>query len=197
MIANMGSMGVGQAAGIMVGQNLGAQKPDRARSAVKWALGYVASVQGILIGLIVLFPAFFLSIFSKDAELIATSTTWLCIQAFGFFGMAFSMVFMQSFNTAGDTMIPMIVTLISIWGVQQPLAIMLSRSATNWTVFGWSIPSPTLANLGQYGIAWAIVLAISVRLLIYIPYFIWGPWTKKQVLGAAPGRRGMVFAGAH
>ncbi len=197
MIANMGSMGVGQAAGIMVGQNLGAKKPERARSAVVWAMGYITSVQSVLIGLIVLFPAFFLSIFSKDADLIRNATAWLHIQAVGFFGMAIGMVFQQSFNTAGDTMVPMLVTLASIWGVQQPLAIMLSGAAADWTVLGWAVPIPTIANLGQYGIAWAIVLAIGVRLLIYFPYFIWGPWTKKQVLGDGPGGRGMGMRGGH
>ena len=197
MIANMGSMGVGQAAGIMVGQNLGAKKPERAKSAVLWAMGYVTSVQSVLIGLIVLFPAFFLSVFSNDAELIQNATAWLHIQAVGFFGMAIGMVFQQSFNTAGDTMVPMLVTLASIWGVQQPLALMLSGAAADWTLFGWAVPIPTVANLGQYGIAWAIVLAIGVRLLIYFPYFIWGPWTKKQVLGGPGGRGAMGMRSAH
>jgi putative MATE family efflux protein len=198
MIANLGSMGVGQAAGTMVGQALGAKKPERAKSAVLWALAYTTLLKGIVIGLIVLFPAFFLSIFSEDAELLGTAQTWLYIQAVGFFAMGASMVFMQSFNTAGDTMVPMVVTLISMWAVQQPLAIMLSGVAIDWSIFGWVIPVPTIANLGQYGIAWAVVIAIAVRLLIYVPYFIWGPWTKKQVLGGGRGGgMGMGMRGGH
>ncbi len=190
MIANMGSMGVGQASGIMVGQNLGANEPQRAKTAVKWALGYVLLANAIVLGIIVAFPTLFLSIFSRDAELVVTAKNWLYIQAIGFLVMGAGMVFMQSFNTAGDTMVPMLVTLVSIWGVQQPLAIMLSGAATNWSIFGWAVPVPTLLNLGEYGIAWAIVLAMGVRLLIYFPYFIWGPWTKKQVLGAGRGDGG-------
>ncbi len=199
MIANLGSMGVGQAAGIMVGQNLGASKPERARSAVLWSITYTMAMKAVVLGLIVAFPAFFLSMFSHDKDLIATSTTWLYIQAVGFFAMGASMVFMQSFNTAGDTMVPMLVTLISMWGVQQPLAIMLSGAAADWTVFGWHVPVPTLVNLGQYGIAWAIVIAIAARLLIYVPYFIWGPWMKKEILGGPGGRRGigMGIGGGH
>jgi Na+-driven multidrug efflux pump len=191
MIANLGSMGVGQAAGIMVGQNLGAKKPERAKSAVLWALAFTTLLKGIVIGLIVAFPVFFLSIFSDDAELLGTAKIWLYIQAVGFFAMGASVVFMQSFQTAGDTMVPMVVTLISMWAVQQPLAIMLSGVALDWTIFGWVVPVPTIANLGQYGIAWAVVIAIAVRLLIYVPYFIWGPWTKKQVLGGGGRGAGM------
>lgn len=194
MIANMGSMGVGQAAGIMVGQNLGAGKPERAKSAVLWSIGYTMAIKAVVLGLIVAFPTLFLSIFSHDKELVATSTTWLYIQAVGFFAMGASMVFMQSFNTAGDTMMPMFVTLISMWGVQQPLAIMLSGAAADWTIFGWAVPIPTVANLGQYGIAWAIVIAMAARLLIYVPYFFWGPWTKKEILA---GGRGMGMRGGH
>ena len=197
MIANMGSMGVGQASGIMVGQNLGAKEPQRAKTTVKWALGYVVLANAIVLGLIVAFPTLFLSIFSRDAELVVTAKNWLYIQAIGFLVMGAGMVFMQSFNTAGDTMVPMLVTLVSIWGVQQPLAIMLSGAATNWSIFGWAVPVPTLLNLGQYGIAWAIVLAMGVRLLIYLPYFIWGPWTKKQVLGAGLGGRSTGMRRAH
>jgi Na+-driven multidrug efflux pump len=95
-------------------------------------------------------------------------------------------------------MVPMLVTLISMWFVQQPLAIMLSGVASNWTIFGWAVPVPTIANLGQYGIAWAIVIGIGVRLFIYVPYFIWGPWTKKEVLGGARrGGMGMGMRGGH
>jgi hypothetical protein len=53
-------------------------------------------------------------------------------------------------------------------------------------------------NLGQYGIAWAITLSAAARLLLFIPYFFWGPWTKKQVLGGER-RQGMRMSmgGAH
>jgi Na+-driven multidrug efflux pump len=71
---------------------------------------------------------------------------------------------------------------------------MLSGAAANWTIFGWAVPVPSVINLGEYGIAWAIVLAMGTRLLIYLPYFIWGPWTKKQVLTVG---RGMGMRAGH
>jgi len=188
MITNLGSQGVGQASGIMVGQNLGAKKPERAKSAVLWAIAYVSAVKVVVVGLMLAFPVLFLSIFSRDAELINTATIWLYIQGVGFFLTGAALVFQQSLNTAGDTMVPMVVTLVSVWGVQQPVAIMLSGVAVDWTIFGWSVPVPAIANLGQYGIAWAVVIGIGVRLFIYVPYFTWGPWTKKEVLGGGQQR---------
>jgi putative MATE family efflux protein len=85
MITNLGSMGVGQASGIMVGQNLGAKKPERAKSAVVWAIAYISAVKLVVVGLLLAFPVLFLSIFSKDVELINTARFWLYIQGVGFF----------------------------------------------------------------------------------------------------------------
>jgi putative MATE family efflux protein len=183
MVANMGVMGMGQASGIMVGQNLGAGKPQRARAAIAWAIGYVMLLNAVLVGLIMAFPRPFLSLFSRDQELLPVAVHWLRIQGIGFFFMGAGMVFMQSFNTAGDTFIPMIVSLASIWGIQQPVAIMLSGTAEGWRLFGASVHLPTVLDLGEYGIAWGIVAGMAARLLVYFPYYLWGPWWKKRVFG--------------
>ncbi|MBI4498282.1 MAG: MATE family efflux transporter [Chloroflexi bacterium] len=181
MFVNLGSMGLGQSCGILVGQNLGAQQPDRARATVWWALGYVVLVNLVVGGLILLFPYLFLLLFTRESQLLEVAVPWLQIQVLGFIVMGAGMVFMQTFNTAGDTSIPMVVTLVTIWGIQQPAAIMLSGVAQHWELFGWAVAVPTIGDLGQFGIAWAIVLAMAARLLIYFPYFLWGPWLKKQV----------------
>ena len=82
---------------------------------------------------------------------------------------------MQTVQTAGDTLFPMIVTLVTIWGVQQPLAYWLSDT-----------------SLGQYGVAWAVSIALASRLLFYVPYFYWGRWMRVRMFentrgGAPPG----------
>ncbi len=174
MFANLGSQGLGQASGIIVGQNLGAGRPERAKQTVLWATGYVMAVKSVFGAVIFAFPFFFLSIFNQEPELLSVATVWLRIQVAGYLAMGVGQVAMQSFQTAGDTLVPMIVTLFSMYGVEVPLALVL----TSWT------------DLGQFGVAWAIVAAMLVRPLIYIPYFFWGPWTKKQVLGGPAGRMG-------
>jgi Na+-driven multidrug efflux pump len=177
MFANLGSQGMGQASGIIVGQSLGAGKPERAKQTVLWATGYVVVMKSIFGAIVFAFPLLFLSIFNQEAELLTVATVWLRIQVVGYLAMGVGQVAMQSFNTAGDTLAPMLVTLVTIWGVQQPLAFYL----------------PHVFDLGQYGIAWAITAAMIARLFFYIPYFFWGPWTKKQLLaGGGGGRRRMA-----
>jgi len=161
MLAMMGAMGLGQSAGVMVGQNLGAGKPDRAKKSVLWALLFVLGINVVVSSLMLAFPRAFLSIFNGDAALLDEAVQWLRIQVLGYFVMGLGMVYAQSYNTAGDTLVPMVVTLVSIWGVQQPLAVLLPR-----------------AGLNEFGIAWAVVIGLAVRLCIYAPYFFYGRWMR-------------------
>ena len=133
-------------------------------------------------GLMFLFPKALLGIFTRDADLLVIAVPWLHIQVLGFMGLGVGMVFQQTFNTAGDTFIPMIVILASVWGIQQPLAIMLSGIGANFSLFGLQIPLPTIGHLAQFGIAWAIAISVGARIAIYFPYFLWGPWMKKKVI---------------
>jgi len=165
-VVNFAAGGTGQASGVIVGQSLGADRPQRARQTVLWGVAivtYVALISGCLV---IAFPQVLLSIFNPDPDLLVVATVWLRIQAVGFMVVAPSRVFNQSFSTAGDTLTPMLVTLLTVWGIQQPLAFVL----------------PRITDLGEYGVAIAPVIAQFSRNLIYFPYFFWGPWLKKQVL---------------
>jgi putative MATE family efflux protein len=164
MLAMMGAMGMGQSAGVMVGQNLGAGKPERAKKTVAWALLFVTAMSASIVIWMVIFPEAFLRIFNNDQELLNEASHWLRIQALGYFVMGTGMVFQQSYNTAGDTMVPMLTTLISIWGVQRPLALLLPK-----------------LGLEEFGIAWAIVIGMAVRLMIYLPYYFHGRWLRVKL----------------
>ena len=172
MFANLGSQGVGQASGIIVGQNLGAGKPERARKTVLWATGYVVVAKSVFSLFVFFFPELLLSIFSRDQEFIEVASTWVRIQAFAYIAMGVGQVAMQSFMTAGDTLFPMLVTLITMWGIQQPLAYLFSQEL----------------GMGQYGIAWAISISMFARLFFYVPYFFWGRWLRVDVFKDDPGR---------
>jgi putative MATE family efflux protein len=165
MFANLGSQGFGQASGVIVGQNLGAGRPDRAKQTVLWAIGYVMSVKAVLTVLLFFFPTVFLSLFTRDQALLDVASTWVRIQCVGYLAIGSGQVFMQSFMTAGATMFPMIVVLITIWGVQQPLAHFLSQDT----------------SLGQYGIAWAVSIAMGARLFFFVPYYLSGRWLRAKV----------------
>tara|TARA_B100001750_G_scaffold135941_1_gene108145 strand:- start:2030 stop:3547 length:1518 start_codon:yes stop_codon:yes gene_type:complete len=163
----MGSMGLGRASGTLVGQNLGAGRPDRARQAIWWSIAYITLIRGSLGIILMIFPVFFITIFSGNKDLVEVAIWWVRIQALSGLVMGSGMVFTQSFNVAGDTMAPMIVTFIAMVAVELPLAFVLSQ----WT------------PLGQYGIPIAITVAMVVRTAVYFPYFLKGRWSRVNPLG--------------
>jgi putative MATE family efflux protein len=166
MFANFGSMGVGQAAGTMVGQNLGAGRPDRARQSVGWALVYVSVAKGVIGGLLMLFPAAVVVVFTGEADVVALASVWLRIQVVAAIFMGLAMVFQQSYNTAGDTLAPMVVTLLAVWCVELPLAWWLSHGA----------------GVGVLGIGYAAIAGMAARVGCYVPYFFWGRWLRVKVI---------------
>ena len=87
----------------------------------------------------------------------------------------------QSFNTAGDTMAPMLVTLFSMWVLEIPLALMLTGTTHTFGLFGGSFTLPVLAHLNEFGIAWAIVIAMVARFGLYMPYYMAGRWLRISV----------------
>ena len=174
-LTNIGSQGMGRVSGVLVGQNLGAGRPDRARRTVKWAVGYVMVIRGSAGVLLIAFPAFFVGLFSDDPDFIATAVIWLRIQAVAGTLLGGGQVFQQSFNVAGDTLAPMLVTFMSMWVMEIPLAFALSR----WT------------PAAEYGIAAAIAVAMLVRFLLYGGYYFTGRWLRAKVLpeeGSATAR---------
>ena len=171
-ITNIGSQGMGRASGVLVGQNLGAGQPERARMTVKWAVAYVMVIRGLAGAMLIAFPAFFVGIFSGDPEFIETAVIWLRIQAVAGTLLGGGQVFQQSFNVAGDTLAPMLVTFMSMWVMEIPLAFVLA----NWT------------PLGEYGVAVAIAVAMLVRFCLYGGYYFTGRWLRVDVFGATAAR---------
>ena len=84
--------------------------------------------------------------------------------------MGVAQVFQNSFQTAGDTTTPMLITLVSLWIIEIPLAYVLSQ----------------YTGLGQFGIAWAIFLAMIIRAVAYIPVFFWGRWLRIKMFDEQP-----------
>ncbi|MBF8266978.1 MAG: efflux family protein [Dehalococcoidia bacterium] len=171
MFANLGSQGMGLASGVIVGQSLGAGKPERARQTVLWATGYVLIVKAIMGILIFAFPFLILSIFSRDTDFKELAVVWIRIQVLTYLFMGVTNVAVQSFQGAGDTLAPMLITLVALWCVEIPLAYALSQ----------------FTGLGQFGIAWATVAAQVLRALAFIPYFYSGRWLKVTMFTPQPG----------
>jgi putative MATE family efflux protein len=129
IFALLPSFGVSNAAATLVGQNLGAGKPERAEAAV-WRAGLYNTIALTTVGLIfLLFAAPLIGIFSSDPEVIPYGVRCLRIVAAGFLFYGYGMVFTQAFNGAGDTRTPTWINLVVLWMLEIPLAWLLAHGA--------------------------------------------------------------------
>jgi len=165
MFSHGSSQGLAQASGTIVGQSIGRGRPERARQTVLWASGYAIVLNVVLSILIAAFPIAILSIFTRDQELLNLGVPWLLIQAVGYSAIGVGMVASHAFQTAGATVYVMLVTLGTMWGIEIPLAVVLSR----------------FTDLGPYGLAWAMVASMLARPILYVPYFFAGRWLRVRL----------------
>lgn len=161
----MPGMGFGQAAGTLVGQNLGAHQPERAEKSGWVATALVETFTVVCAAVLILWAGPIIRIFDSDPGVVDIGSTFIRIAAIGYFFVGITLVLMTCLNGAGDTLPPMMVGLISMWGAQIPLAYIL----------------PRVSNLGVYGVRWAIVIAMVMRALTYLTYFKVGRWKRKRV----------------
>ncbi|MBT9329685.1 MATE family efflux transporter [Paracidobacterium acidisoli] len=116
------SWGLSNAAATLVGQNLGAGRPDRAEQAV-WRTGFYNMLFLGIIGIIFfIFADPVVRIFVSDPEVIPVAVRALRTFSCGNVGFAYGMVMLQSFNGAGDTITPTIVNFFGFWVLELPAA---------------------------------------------------------------------------
>jgi len=165
MILFMPAFGLGMAAGVLTGQNLGAGKPDRAEQSGWKAAGIIEGfIAVVCVGLLIR-AEYVVQIFTSDPELIEVSALFLRIAVTGYLSMGFGAVLQNCITSAGDTVVPLIISLISGWLIQLPLA--------------WFLPN--VGNLGVLGVRWAAVIPMILTSVVFIVYFRAGRWKKKKV----------------
>lgn len=159
------SWGVSNAAATMVGQALGAGKPERAEQAVWRACFYNMCVLGTMGLIFVLFARGLAGIFAPDPAALDYASSGLRIMAFGFPLYAYGMVLSQSFNGAGDTWTPTWINVFIFWLLEIPLAYALAFH------FG----------LGPRGVFIAVTIAFSALALVSATVFRRGAWKVARV----------------
>jgi putative MATE family efflux protein len=159
------SWGISNASATLVGQNLGAKKPERAERAV-WITGWINMILLGLIGLILVqFPEQFIRLFIDNENVIEAGVKGLRIISIGFIAYGLGMVLVNSFNGAGDTSTPLIINIFAFWLIEIPLAWMLALKA----------------GFNEEGVFIAIVIAESIMTLTAWLVFRRGKWKIKEV----------------
>lgn len=119
--------GLSNAAATLVGQNLGAQQPERAEKSVMLTARYNAIFMAGVMLLFLLFASPIISIFTKEPEVHRYGTSALQIIGAGYIFYGIGMVMIQALNGAGDTKTPTWINIFGFWLFQIPLAWLLAK----------------------------------------------------------------------
>ncbi len=165
MIILMPAFALGGAAATMMGQNLGAGQPDRASHAA-WLATWVDVIFMILSGsALMIYAAPLIQLFNDDSEVVAIGTRYLHIVSPFYIFAGFGIVLARGLSGAGDTLGPMVITILTLWGLQVPLAFYLSR----------------ILHPATDGIWWAMAASFVLQGLMTIAWFRMGHWRRKVV----------------
>jgi putative MATE family efflux protein len=157
--------GMSNAAATLVGQNLGAQQPQRAEQSVWAAAKYNAIFMAFVSALFLLASSPIVAFINKDpaVEKMAVETLHIVTLGYVFYGVG--MVLTNAFNGAGDTKTPTIINLFCFWGFQIPIAYLMAIT------FG----------LGPRGVFLAIIIAETTITIVAFILFKKGSWKKIKV----------------
>jgi putative MATE family efflux protein len=158
-------MGLSSGAGVLTGQNLGAGQPERAARTGWIGSAITGSFSIVMAAIILIWADQIAGVFNGSPEMIAVVGSFLRIAAVGFLVSGFSSALQQSISGAGDTVVPMVVALITTWAIQVPLAYIL----------------PKVTDLGANGVRWAMVVPVLIGAVVYTIYFRSGRWKRKKV----------------
>ncbi len=165
MLVLMPAFGLATAAATLVGQSLGAREPERAHLSAWTAARFTMLIMGTVGIIFFLFAPSLIGFFSTNPQVVKIGTAYLRITSLGYLFIALGVVLGRSLNGAGDTVSPMVITFISLWGLQIPLALIL----------------PGGFHLGVTGVWWAILISTVIHGTITTGWFQRGRWKLKEI----------------
>lgn len=159
------SWGLSNATATLVGQNLGAKRPDRSESTV-WRAAHFNALFLLTISIIYFLTAETLvSWFDKDAVVMSYGVDALKIICCGYVFFSYGMIVSQAFNGAGDTRTPTLINIGVFWLVQIPMAYVLA----------------VYLGMGASGVFFAISISLSLWAIVAIYLFRKGKWKEVEV----------------
>ncbi|MEZ5072904.1 MAG: MATE family efflux transporter [Bacteroidales bacterium] len=178
-LAIIPSMVFSQALSTFVGQNMGAGQLHRVKKGLHRTMLMAGLVSVGTTVLLILFKIPLMSLFTEDADVIRTGGEYLTVVTS--FYLLFTAMFIYGgvMRGAGDTIIPMFITLLSLWVIRIPSAVVLSKE--EFSLLGWKL---TGAGLGDTGIWWSLPIGWAFGMLFSLLYYKTGRWKTKGVVQA-------------
>lgn len=165
MFTLMPAWGMSNAAATLVGQNLGAKKPERAEQSV-WKTGkYSAIFMGVVSVIYLVFAPQIILMFNETPDVVKYGSLCLRVIAAGYLFYGYGMVVINAFNGAGDTKTPTYINFVCFWLLQLPFAYVMAITL----------------GFGPAGVFWAITLAEVLIAIIAVIWFKKGHWKKVEV----------------
>lgn len=165
MLTFLPAWGLSNAAATLVGQNLGARKPERAERAT-WITGFATmGFMAVVMAIYLIWNDQLVGLFTNDPAVIAVGADCLRIVSYGYLFYAWEMVGLNAFNGAGDTMTPTRINFVCFWMIEIPIAYLLA------------LKTP----FGAHGVYWSIVIAESIAGIIAVILFRRGKWKSRMV----------------
>jgi putative MATE family efflux protein len=165
LIALIPCFGLGNAASTLIGQNLGARQPDRAERSAWWVSAYSAGYMAVAALLLTVFAPSLIALFDPTPEVVAFGSECVRIVAWSIVASSVGVVLARGFDGAGNTVPAMSVNLITLWGMEIPIAFGLSR----WL------------GLGATGVWWGRAMANLANGLFFAFWFRRGGWKRRDL----------------
>jgi Na+-driven multidrug efflux pump len=153
------------AAATLVGQNLGANQPEKAAQAVWRTAFYAMLFLGVLSVIYIVFAKFIVTFFNSNEVVIGYGIQSLQIICLGYVFFAYGMVISQSLNGAGDTKTPTVINLLCFWLIQIPLAYLLAVTF----------------KMGPSGAFTAVAICFTIHAVVCMYVFRKGKWKLVKV----------------
>ena len=163
-IAALPAMNFSMALSVFVGQNIGANKPERIKKGLTSTMLMAGGISVMVSIVILIFGKQLMGIFISDDEVIRIGREYLVIVSA--FYLVFSIMFAinGALRGAGDTLVPMFITLLSLWVIRIPASVILSRT------------------MDETGIWWSVPLAWVFGMVASILYYLSGRWKRMSVV---------------
>ncbi|MDA3821193.1 MAG: MATE family efflux transporter, partial [Bacteroidales bacterium] len=163
-LAVIPAMVFAQALATFVGQNMGAGKIERVKRGLWTTLIMSSTVSIIMTVVVIIFKYQLMGWFTKDVDVIQIGGDYLTIVTSFYLIFTSMFIFGSVMRGAGDTLIPMFITLFALWFIRIPVAVFLSK------------------RYGETGIWWSIPAGWTFGMLFTLIYYYTGRWKRKVVV---------------